>query len=312
MTTHYDIGRFKGRNPVVTVGIFDGVHLGHRFIIRKLKESAGRLNGESTIVTLWPHPRTVLDQAEHNMTLLNTLEEKLAMLEDEGLDHLIVIPFTKEFSMLSSCDFIKEYLVEKIGIRHLVVGFNHRFGKDREGDFQKLKDCAGQFGFGIEQVPPLEEDSGEISSSLVRKYLQEGNVSIANKLLGREYEFSGEVIGGSRLGTSIGFPTANITPDEDYKLIPAGGVYAVTAHLKGKVLQGMLNIGTRPTVTDHASKKTIEVHLLDFGENIYNEFIRIQFVDRLRDEKKFENVDALQKQLEADREKTRGLFRGRG
>jgi len=216
------------------VGIFDGIHLGHRFILHKLREASGRLDGESVLVTLWPHPRTILNQVDESFRLLNTMEEKTGMLEDLGLDHLVVIKFTREFSRLSSCDFIREYLVEKIGMNHLVVGYNHRFGRDREGNFDKLKECAVQYGFGIEQIPAFESDAGKVSSSRIRKCLLEGRVSMANGILGWNYAFSGEVIGGSRLGTSIGFPTANITPDDEYKLIPADGVYAVLARLGEK------------------------------------------------------------------------------
>lgn len=294
------------------MGIFDGVHMGHRFILQKLREAAGRLDGESTLVTLWPHPRTILNQVDGSFKLLTTMEEKTGMLEEEGLHHMVVIPFTRPFSRLSSCDFIREYLVEKIGIRHLVVGYNHRFGRDREGNFEKLNECAREYGFGIEKVPPLQLDAGKVSSSSIRKYLQLGDVATANRLLGWIYGFSGEVTGGSRLGSSIGFPTANITPDQEYKLIPADGVYAVRARLKEKYCRGMLNIGSRPTVNDDPEKKTIEVHLLDFEGNIYSEQIRVQFVARLRDEKKFRDIGALKSQLVRDRENTLDLFRRAG
>jgi riboflavin kinase/FMN adenylyltransferase len=304
MIRHFDIGQFSAKNPVVTVGIFDGIHLGHRFIIQKLKEAAERRKGESVLVTLWPHPRVILNQVDDSFRLLNTMKEKTGMLEDMGLDHLVVIEFTHEFSRLSSHDFIRDYLVEKIGMRHFVVGYNHRFGRDREGNFDKLKEYAGQYGFGIEQIPAFESDAGEVSSSRIRKCLQEGNVSTANRILGWEYTFSGKVVGGSRLGTSMGFPTANITPDNEYGLIPADGVYAVLAGLQEKTYRGMLNIGSRPTVNKDPEKKTIEVHLLDFKGNIYAEGIRVKFVARLRDEKKFRDTDALKNQLLADREST--------
>ncbi len=312
MILHSDIEGFSANNPVVTVGIFDGVHRGHRFILEKLRAAARRLRGESTLVTLWPHPRTILNQVDDGFRLLNTMDEKIAILEDEGLQHLVVLPFTREFSRLSSCDFIRDYLVGKIGIRHLVVGYNHRFGRDREGDFNKLKDCAGEYGFGIEKVSALELDEGEVSSSMIRKHLQKGEVEQANQLLGWNYTLNGEVIGGSKLGSSIGFPTANITSDEAYKLIPADGVYAVLARLRGASYKGMLNIGRRPTINDDPEHKTIEVHLLDFEENIYSKKIQVQFIARLRDERKFGNIEALRKQLMIDRENTRKLFPGSG
>ncbi len=312
MILHHDIEKFSARNPVVTVGIFDGVHIGHRSILKRLREAAQSLDGESVLVTLWPHPRTILNKVDEGFRLLNTMEEKTGMLEEEGVDHLLVIPFTKSFSRLSSCDFIREVLVEKIGIRHLVVGYNHRFGRDREGDFNKLKKCAGEYEFGIEKVPPLELDTGKISSSEIRKCLQKGDVKRANRLLGWNYSFTGEVVGGSRLGTSIGFPTANITPGKEDKLMPADGVYAVLARLKGKTCRGMLNIGSRPTVNNDPESKTIEVHLIDFEENIYSEQIRVQFVDRLRDERKFSNIDALKQQLFADRKNALQILQDTG
>jgi riboflavin kinase/FMN adenylyltransferase len=312
MIQEQDIEQFSARNPVVTVGIFDGVHLGHRYILRKLVEAASQLDGEPTLLTFWPHPRTILDQAGDDFRLLNTMEEKIAMLEEAGIRHMVVIPFTRSFSRLTSCEFILEYLVRRIRIRHLVVGYNHRFGRDREGDYEKLRECAGQYGFGIERVPPLDAGTGEVSSSRIRTCLKAGDVATANRLLGWEYAFSGEVAGGSRLGTSIGFPTANITPGESYKMIPADGVYAVRASLREKTYTGMLNIGSRPTVNDDPGKKTIEVHLLDFDGNIYSEKIRVSFVERLRDEQKFRNIEALREQLVRDREKTRELFLGGG
>ncbi|MFC2113696.1 bifunctional riboflavin kinase/FAD synthetase [Bacteroidota bacterium] len=304
MIQHTDIDNFSARKPVVTVGIFDGVHRGHRFILERLRETADRLGGESVLISLWPHPRMVLNQVDDSFSLLLTIDEKKQMLENERLDHLVILPFTESLSRLSSSDFIKEYLVEKINIHHLVVGFNHRFGRNREGDFTKLKDYAKQFGFGIEQVPQLEPDNEEISSSRIRQYLLEGDVSMANKLLGWEYTFSGEVVGGSKLGTYIGFPTANITPAEKFKLIPADGVYAVRASLHGDSYLGMLNIGSRPTVNDDPDQKTIEVHLLNFEKNIYNEQIQVQFVKRLREERKFKDIESLRKQLLLDKENT--------
>jgi riboflavin kinase/FMN adenylyltransferase len=304
-----DINKFSGINPVVTVGIFDGVHMGHRFILERLREAAHRFEGESTLVTLWPHPRTILNQVDESFRLLNNMEEKTAMLEEEGLDHLVVIPFTRSFSQLSSCEFIEEYLHRKIGIRHLVVGFNHRFGRDREGNYDKLNECAGKFGFSVEEVPPLTLEAGEVSSSNIRENLLSGDVVLANQLLGWNYSFSGEVVEGSKLGTTIGFPTANIIPGESYKILPAEGVYAVRARLNGDSFHGMLNIGSRPTVNEDPNQKTIEVHLLDFEKNIYNEQIRIEFVERLRNERKFTGIDALGKQLKADLKNTRDVFR---
>lgn len=312
MILHEDIKKFKVPDPVVTVGIFDGVHRGHRYILSKLREAARELKGQSVVLSFWPHPRKVLQQAREDFKLLNTLEEKIEMLDKEGLEHLVILPFDHAFSRLSSCDFIREYLVEKVGIRHFVVGYNHRFGKDREGDFDNLKKCAGRYGFGIERVPPLESPTGDMSSSGIRDLLSKGEVEVANQLLGWDYSMRGQVTGGSKLGTSLGFPTANITPEADYKLIPADGVYAVLAQLERGTYKGMLNIGTRPTVNQDPTKKTIEVHLLDFNGNIYTEPVRIGFKYRLRDEKKFRDIEALRDQLQKDRRRTLGFFQQRG
>jgi riboflavin kinase/FMN adenylyltransferase len=311
MVIHEDISSFSVQRPVLTVGIFDGVHLGHRYIIEKLKERARQLDGETVVLTLWPHPRIVLNQQDDHFKLLNTLEEKKYLLEQAGLDHLIVQPFTTGFSRLSSCDFIREILVDKYRILHLVVGYNHRFGRDREGNFRKLKDCAGKYGFGIEQVEAFQTAGRKISSTGIRDLLLKGKIRQANSMLGWDYGFSGNVIGGSRLGSSIGFPTANITLDKHYKLMPADGVYAVIAELKGSWYRGMMNMGNRPTVNDDPGRKTIEVHLFDFNRNIYSEQIRISYIARLRDEKKFRDIDALKEQLSLDRIKALQIFDNR-
>ena len=310
MMIHNDISSFSISRPVLTVGIFDGVHLGHHYILEKLKERARQLDGESVVLTLWPHPRMVLNQEGNGFKLLNTLEEKKSLLEQAGLDHLIVMPFTSELSRLSSSDFIREMLVEKCRISHLLVGYNHRFGRDREGDFEKLKNCARQYAFGIEQTQAFQPASVEISSTGIREFLLRGEIQPANSMLGWDYGFSGNVVGGSRLGSSIGFPTANIIVDEDYKLMPADGVYAVKAELKGSWYRGMMNMGSRPTVNDDPGLKTIEVHLFDFDRNIYSEKIRISYVARIRDEQKFQGIDDLKLQLGEDRKKALRIFDG--
>ncbi len=310
MMIHNDISSFAIPRPVLTVGIFDGVHLGHRYFLEKLKERARQLDGESVVLTLWPHPRMVLNQEGNHFKLLNTLEEKKILLEQADLDHMIIMPFTTELSRISSCDFIREILVDKYRISHLVVGYNHRFGRDREGDFEKLKDCARQYAFGIEQMEAFQTAADRISSTGIRDLLLRGEIQRANSMLGWDYGFSGNVVGGSRLGRSIGFPTANITMDEDYKLMPADGVYAVKAELNGSWYRGMMNMGSRPTVNDDPGIKTIEVHLFDFDRNIYSERIRISYVARIRDEQKFQGIDALKMQLGEDRKKALGIFEG--
>jgi riboflavin kinase/FMN adenylyltransferase len=310
MIVHEDISSFSVRRPVLTVGIFDGVHLGHRYILDQLKDRAGQKEGESVVLTLWPHPRMVLHQEGEHFRLLNTLDEKKELLEQAGLDHLIVFPFTPEFSRLSSCDFIREILVRKCRISHLIVGYNHRFGRDRKGDFAKLKECASRYDFEIEQLEAFGTGPDQISSTGIRDLLLKGNIRQANSLLGWDYGFSGNVVGGSRLGSTLGFPTANITLEEEYKLMPPDGVYAVRAELKGLWYRGMMNIGNRPTVNDDPVSKTIEVHLFDFERDIYQEKIRVSFVARLRDERKFDGIEALKEQLAQDRSETLRIFDG--
>jgi riboflavin kinase/FMN adenylyltransferase len=310
MIVHHDISQFNVKYPVVTIGIFDGVHLGHKYILEQLKKEAGSSRGESVIITLWPHPRLVLNKEQKNFYLLTTQSEKTRILESSGIDHLVILPFSAELSRMSSCDFIEKILVGEIGIGKLVVGYNHRFGRDREGSYRQLKECAEKFKFGIEKLDAFHIDQRKISSSEIRKLLHTGNVEEANKLLGWTYGFSGNVTGGSQLGSSIGFPTANILMDEPLKLLPADGVYAVEAEMKNKTYRGMMNKGSRPTVNKDPQKKTLEVHLLDFRENIYSEEIRIRFIARIRDEQRFDNVETLKAQLGRDRERVIRVFKG--
>ncbi len=302
MQIHRDLLSFSVRSPVVTIGIFDGVHAGHEFIIGKLKDAASEKKSDSVILTLWPHPRMVLNKQPGDFKLLNSLDEKIMLLEDIGIDHLFILDFTKQFSRLSACEFVNRVLVERLGISHLIVGYNHRFGKDREGDISKLQECARRYSFTIEHLPPFTDGGQQISSSMIRDLLAGGKVTRANELLGYEYFISGKVTGGSKLGRTMGFPTANILVGDQNKLIPKDGVYAVKVSIKGQVLKGMMNIGIRPTVSTRKDSKTIEVHIFDFDEDIYQSEIRISFHYRMRDEMKFENTGNLKKQLIRDKE----------
>ena len=308
MIIHHDIELFKAQFPVVTVGIFDGMHIGHLYILDRLKKIAGYKGGETVVVILWPHPRTVLGKEDLNFRLLTTQAEKISLFEAYGINHLVVLPFTHEFSKLSGCEFIEKFLIGGIGMGTLVVGFNHRFGRDGEGDFSAMKNCAPRLGFEIEKMDAFLLEGSEISSSGIRKLLHEGNVIEAERLLGRAYGFSGQVVGGSRLGRSMGFPTANITLEGEDKLMPADGVYAVEVDLRNQTYQGMMNMGSRPTVNESTDRETIEVHLLAFNDEIYDENIRVRFKARIRDEQKFEGIDALKAQLEKDREETLRIF----
>ena len=310
MIVHHDISQFNVKYPVVTIGIFDGVHLGHKYILEQLKKATDSSGGESVIITLWPHPRWILNKEEKNFCLLTTLSEKIQILEGSGIDHLVILPFSLELSRMSSGDFIDKILVGGIGIGKLIVGYNHRFGRDREGSYRELKKYAEKFKFSIEKLDAFQLDQRKISSSEIRKLLHSGKVEEANKFLGRTYSFSGQVVGGSQLGSSIGFPTANIITDEPSKLLPADGVYAVEAEMKNKLYRGMMNKGSRPTVNKDPQKKTLEVHLLDFQQDIYSEQIRIRFIARIRDEQRFESIAALKAQLGKDREVVKRVFKG--
>ena len=285
---------------VVTSGTFDGVHLGHQKILSRLKEIAEKNSGETVVITFWPHPRLVLKPDDQHLKLLNTFEEKAALLKEQGIQHLLRIPFTKEFSQISSNDFIKTILVEKMGTRKLVIGYDHRFGKNREGSFDQLKLKGPQFGFEVEEIPRQDIDHVAVSSSLIREALEAGDVQAAQHLLGRPYSLSGRVIKGDKLGRMLGFPTANLDIDSHYKLVPAEGIYAVNVWLEGKRYGGMLYIGYRPTVGGKI--KNIEVNIFDFSREIYGETLTIEFVSLLRSDTKFSDLETLKQQMEVDKQ----------
>lgn len=287
------------KNPVVTSGTFDGVHLGHQKILKRIRDLADEIGGETVLITFWPHPRLVLYPNEHNLRLLSTFEEKAKLLREFGIDHLLTIPFTKEFSELSSEEFIQQILIHTIKTRKLVIGYDHRFGKNREGGFDYLKEHIDQYGFDLEEISREDVDNVGVSSTKIRKALEEGKINIANEYLGREYELNGIIIKGQQLGRSIGFPTANIHITHDYKLIPCDGAYAVTANVEGEEYKGMLNIGMRPTV--NGNSQTIEVHLFDFEGDLYDKRISVRLKAYLRPEIKFSGLEALQEQLRKDK-----------
>lgn len=305
---HTDLNNFNILNPVLTIGVFDGVHLGHKKVLERLKEIAKDKNGESVVLTLWPHPRIVLNKDVETLRLLNNIEEKKYLLSKTGVDHLIVLPFTQEFSELSACEFIEEYLVKKINVKHLVVGYNHQFGKDRKAGYDFLKTCAEKFGFTIEKLDARLVDNDTVSSTKIREFLTSGHLKIANNYLGYEYFISGNVVEGNQIGRKIGFPTANIKIPEPYKQVPRDGVYAVRVNFNGDFYHGMLNIGSRPTIEPVPRLKNIEVHILDFDRKIYNQTITVSFVKRIREEKKFNGLDELQAQLHKDRQEVMQLF----
>jgi riboflavin kinase/FMN adenylyltransferase len=301
LKVYHSLEEFKKLdNAIVTTGTFDGVHIGHKAILNSLVEFAKKEQGESVLITFFPHPRMVL-QKDLSIKLLNTVSEKIALLNKTGIDHLLVFPFTKEFSRMSSVDFVRDILVNKIGTKKLVIGYDHQFGRNREGSFEHLKEYGPVYGFEVEEISVQDVDSVSVSSTKIRKsLLKYGDVKTANKYLGDYYHLSGTVVSGKRLGTKIGFPTANICIDEDYKLIPKDGVYLVTVEIDKHKYNGMLNIGKRPTVDGY--NRTIEVNIFDFDNVIYNHEIKLCFIDRIRDEQKFDSVESLQTQLGIDKQ----------
>ena len=289
------------RYSVVTSGTFDGVHLGHQKILGRLKELAERKQGETVLLTYWPHPRLILQPEDNSLRLLTTLTEKVKLLEELGVDHLIILPFTKELSQMSSEEFIREILVEKIQTKTLVIGYDHKFGKNREGSFEYLQSHSHLFGFDMEEISRQDVDDLAVSSTKIRTALAQGDISTASKYLGRPYFLSGQVVKGQQIGRSIGFPTANIHVVDNYKLLPRDGAYAVYAEVGANRCKAILNIGDRPTVD--GKKKTIEAHLIDFDGDVYGQELSIHFQEFLREEEKFENLDALKNQLVIDRER---------
>ncbi len=286
-------------NPIVTIGTFDGVHLGHQKILQTLLDEAHSVNGESVLLTFYPHPRMILYPESHGLKLLHTQAEKMEKLSEYGLQNLIIYPFSFDFSRLSALEFVRDILVNKLHVRKIVIGYDHQFGKNREGNIQYLKDIAETYEFEVIEIPAQDIDEVNISSTKIREALLKGDVKRAAVFLGQCYQLSGKVIRGRALGRTIGYPTANIEVNSDLKLVPGIGVYAVEVYVEGKTLRGMLNIGRRPTVvsTDNVN---LEVHILDFQEDIYDKMITLRFMERVRDEQKFESVEALKEQLQKD------------
>ncbi len=308
MRIYEGINNFKRLGyAVVTSGTYDGVHKGHQKILQRMIEVAKGEGGETVLISFWPHPRMVLNNDPGFLKLINTMEEKQELLRNIGINHLILIPFTREFAQTSSTDFIKNILVDAIGTRKLIIGYNHRFGKNREGNFNNLVRDSSKYGFEVEEIPKHEIDHLGISSTIIRKSLIEGDIPTANRYLGHSFTVNGLVIHGDKLGKTIGFPTANLQIEEAYKLVPGDGVYAVKVIVRGKEFNGMLNIGKRPTVD--GSNRKIEVHIIGFNDDIYAEKISIAFKKKIRDEKKFKTLDHLKIQLKKDKETILNVLR---
>ncbi len=302
MKVHYNLKELPQFNKgVITTGAFDGVHKGHQQIIGRMKEIAANIGGETIIITFHPHPRKVTSSIPGEIKQLTSLNERIVLLEKSGIDHLVVIPFDYQFSNLSASDYITEFLVAHFHPHTIIVGYDHRFGKGRTGDFELLKNSGLSIGFNVEQINEQLVDDEIVSSTQIRNYLAEKNIVKANDLLGYAYSFDGFIVRGNQIGRTIGFPTANLHINDEEKLIPANGVYAVRvtgACFGGNTLDGMMNIGVRPTVDGH--KKVIEVNIFDFNADIYEETITVMVYDYIRGEVKFNGLDALKAQLNED------------
>ena len=290
------------KNAIITIGTFDGVHNGHRQILNQLIEEANEVNGTPVVITFYPHPKQIVGNDLSSVLVLNTLEEKSALLAEVGIEHLVVVPFTKEFAEQSAEDYIKNFLVRSFKPHTIIIGYDHRFGKNRAGNYELLEVKGQEFNYKVKEIPEHILHNITISSTKIRTQLLEGNISTANELLGYDYFFSGNVITGKQLGRTIGFPTANLAINNESKLIPGNGVYAVTVQIENDktIFNGMMNIGVRPTF--EKTERTIEVNIFDFDSPIYDKQLTVHIKARLRDEIKFDGIDSLKNQLNRDRE----------
>ena len=309
MKVYQNISEFETNNDtVVTMGTFDGVHVGHQKILRRISELARRTGSESVLLTFFPHPRLVLFPDDNDLKLLSTPDERVKLLEGAGIDHLVIHPFSTKFSRITAEEYIKDILVDRFHVGKLVIGYDHHFGRNREGNLDKLKEAAPEYGFEIEEIPAQEIDDVNVSSTKIRKALLAGDVRRANDYLGYTYSATGPVNRGNEVGRSLGYPTANMRPPEKYKLIPGNGIYAVYGEIDGKRYPGMANIGVRPTIGD-LERPLIEVHLFDFEGDLYGRTMTVYFIDRYRDEVKFDNLESLRQQMLKDEPHARSILR---
>lgn len=298
-------------NACVTIGTFDGVHIGHQKIISRLQEVATQHGGETVILTFFPHPRMILHPDDQNIKLISTLNEKAAKLAEHGIDHLIITPFTRDFSNLSPEEYIREILVNKIGIKQIVIGYDHRFGKDRKGGLEELQHFSADFNYMVEEIPEQDINDVAVSSTKIRNAILSGDVETANDFLGYPFQLGGKVIKGDQIGRTLGFPTANLFIEESYKLIPSDGIYAVRLDIMNgnepaEQVAGMAYIGDRPTI--NGMSRNIEVNIFDFNKDIYGRMIRMQFLKYLRGDQKFNSLDELKEQLKRDEKAARTIL----
>ena len=287
----------EDKRSVVTIGTFDGIHLGHQKILSRLINSSKNKDLNSVVLTFFPHPRIILNKY-NEVKMIDTLDEKIIHLNEIGIDTLIIHPFDKKFSLLSANQFIKDFLVEKLKIKHIIIGYDHRFGKGREASVTDLKNYASDYDFTVEEIKAQEIEKITVSSTKIRNSINEGDIKTTEKYLGRYFNLTGKVVKGDGLGKKINYPTANIFIEETYKIIPKDGVYLIETIIKDKLFNGMMNIGHRPTIGTNI--KSIEVHLFNFNEDIYNQVISVKMISKIREEKKFSSIQALQEQLVKD------------
>ncbi len=302
MQVHYDINTLPSfRNAVITIGTFDGVHLGHRQIFQRLREEAKAIEGETVIITFHPHPRKIVSSAILGIRLINTLEEKIRLLEPLGIDHLVVVPFTEAFANQPAGDYLQHFLVDKFHPQRIIIGYDHRFGRDRLGDYRLLEKNTTVYGYQLKEIPKHILENIDISSTNIREAILHNDISTANKLLGYEFFFSGMVVDGDKLGRKLGYPTANLKMMNEEKITPGNGIFAVYAKPEGesKPLKGMMSIGFRPTVD--GKKRVIEVNVFDFDREIYGQVLEVTVKNYLREEIKFNNLDDLVKQIDQDK-----------
>lgn len=309
MKTIPNIFNFNSKEKTfVTIGTFDGVHFGHQKIIEKLVSEAKKAKTKSVVLTFFPHPRMVL-QKDASVKLINTIDERAKLLEKTGLDYLIIHPFSREFSRMTALDFVKDILVNHLNISKLIIGYDHHFGKNREGNITQLTEYSHVYDFEVEEIPAQDIDEVAVSSTKIRRALESGNLKTANKYLGYHFMLTGTVVNGKKLGGKIGYPTANIHIEETYKLIPKTGVYVVKSIIENQPLFGMMNIGNRPTV--NGNYQTIEVHFFDFNNDLYGKKLTITLLYFLRDEQKFDSIPLLVHQLKMDEENARNYLQNK-